>query len=36
MSWTLYLISTHPEVEQKVLQEIRDVTGDAILSFTIL
>lgn len=28
LGWTLYLISTHPEVEEKVLAEIKDVLGD--------
>jgi len=30
LSWTFYLLSQHPEVEKKVLEEIRDVVGDDI------
>jgi cytochrome P450 len=28
MSWALYLISTHHHVEQRILQELRDVFRD--------
>ena len=28
LAWTLYLISTHPEVETRVLEEIKEVLGD--------
>jgi len=28
MAWTFYLISTHPEVETRVLEEIEEVLGD--------
>lgn len=28
LGWTLYLISTHPEVEEKVIAEINEVLGD--------
>jgi cytochrome P450 len=28
LTWTFYLLSKHPEVEERVLKEIRDVLGD--------
>lgn len=28
LGWTFYLISTHPDVEEKVIQEINEVLGD--------
>lgn len=28
LAWTVYLISTHPEVEEKVVAEINQVLGD--------
>lgn len=33
LSWTFYLIMGHPEIEQKVLDEIADVCGDRELAY---
>jgi hypothetical protein len=30
LSWTFYLLTQHPDVEQKVVDEIRSVVGDSI------
>lgn len=31
LSWTFYLLLQHPEVEEKVLQEIKEVLGPQAL-----
>ena len=28
LTWALYLIATHPDVEQKILEEVQNVLGD--------
>ena len=28
LTWALYLIATHPDVEQKILEEVQTVLGD--------
>jgi fatty acid omega-hydroxylase len=33
LSWCLYLLMGHPEVEQKMLEEIREVCGDRELTY---